>query len=83
MLLLFTMRKVGLPSEEFGQLVGAMIVLDDPSKPMSDQDLFEWSAARIARFKVPRVWMYERKIPRNQMGKIVKKEVVKMMCRHL
>jgi len=74
---------VGLPSEEFGQLVGAMIVLEDPSKPMSGKDLLEWSAARIARFKIPRVWNFEENIPRNDMGKIVKKEVVKMMIRDL
>ena len=49
----------GRPDPEWGEAVTASVVLRSPAEP---QELREWVAARLARFKVPkadRAWWSE------------------------
>ncbi|HEY4946672.1 MAG TPA: AMP-binding protein [Acidimicrobiales bacterium] len=59
----------GTPSEEWGEVVTAWIVPDGP--PPSIEDLAEFTAARLAPYKRPRLVRVVDELPRNAMGKVV------------
>ena len=68
---------VGVPNDEFGQVIGAIIATKS-GDPMSLEDLQSWCAERLAKYKQPRICINVDTIPRNAMGKVNKKELVKM-----
>ncbi|TMM11661.1 MAG: hypothetical protein E6G01_17040 [Actinobacteria bacterium] len=59
---------VGTPSEEWGEIVTAVVVADEP-RPDTD-DLLRMAAERLAPFKRPRLVRYVDSLPRNSMGKV-------------
>ena len=59
---------VGTPSEEWGEVVTAFVVADQP-RPGVD-DLLGLAAERLAPFKRPRLVRYVDSLPRNAMGKL-------------
>ena len=73
---------VGLPDEEWGQLIAAIVVLNDPTIGLSLKDLQAWSREKLANYKIPRALLLLNEIPRNAMGKINKKELVKLFESH-
>lgn len=69
---------VGLPDEDFGQKIAAVVVVK-AGKVLTLESLREWAKPRMASYKIPRaLYLYE-SIPRNQMGKINKKELAKVL----
>ncbi|MGV9328645.1 class I adenylate-forming enzyme family protein [Streptosporangium sandarakinum] len=61
---------IGVPHEELGEEVGAVVRL---ASPASAEELREFLLGRIAAFKVPvRFWVREGELPRNPGGKILK-----------
>ncbi|MGV9602044.1 class I adenylate-forming enzyme family protein [Streptosporangium sandarakinum] len=61
---------IGVPHEELGEEVGAVVRL---ASPVSAEELREFLLGRIAAFKVPvRFWVREGELPRNPGGKILK-----------
>jgi long-chain acyl-CoA synthetase len=65
----------GIPDERLGEQVGAAVVLH-PGGSMTDSQLQEFLAERIARYKIPsRVWFLDEHLPRNANGKFVKREL--------
>ncbi|MEU3168822.1 class I adenylate-forming enzyme family protein [Streptosporangium sp. NPDC006930] len=61
---------IGIPHEELGEEVGAVLRL---SSPASDEELGAFLRERIAPFKIPvRFWVRETELPRNPGGKILK-----------
>lgn len=75
---------VGLPSEAWGQKVAAVVVLREEFKP-TDGERKSWSALdmrkalkdKLANYKIPQEMKIRPSIPRNAMGKINKKQLVK------
>ncbi|KND00916.1 uncharacterized protein SPPG_04016 [Spizellomyces punctatus DAOM BR117] len=63
---------VGLPSEEWGEVVGAMVVLRQ-GHTIELSDLREFLKERLASYKIPRVLKVVDELPRNAMGKVNKK----------
>ncbi len=65
---------VGAPSEEWGELVTAFIVpaADRPT----ERALLEFAAERLAPFKRPRAIHFVDSLPRNALGKVLKRELV-------
>jgi fatty-acyl-CoA synthase len=63
---------VGVPDERWGEVCAAFVVLDTP---VSDGELRQHCADRLARFKVPKTFHVVDELPRNSMGKIVKSEL--------
>lgn len=63
---------VGTPDDRWGQIVTAVIVGD--ALP-SDHELQAWAQERLARYKVPRVWVRQADLPRNATGKVLKHEL--------
>ena len=64
---------VGIPSEELGEEICAFVVTTKPFKP---DDLIASCKERLAPFKVPRRIEFRNELPRNAMGKVLKKDLI-------
>ncbi|MFI7044146.1 class I adenylate-forming enzyme family protein [Streptosporangium sandarakinum] len=61
---------IGVPHEELGEEVGAVVRLSSPATP---EELQAFLRERIAAFKIPvRFWVRDDELPRNPGGKILK-----------
>jgi len=68
---------VGLPDEEWGERVGLAVVPALGWKPELEE-LREWGAERLARYKLPTRLLHLPELPRNAMGKVTKPELVRL-----
>ncbi|KAM6537712.1 hypothetical protein FALCPG4_003618 [Fusarium falciforme] len=69
---------VAVPSGQWGHKVGAVLVLDNEVvKKWSALDMRRALKDRLANYKIPQVMRIVDHIPRNAMGKINKKQLVK------
>ncbi|EMT72766.1 Acyl-CoA synthetase family member 3, mitochondrial [Fusarium odoratissimum] len=69
---------VGLPSEAWGQKVAAVVVVSNKTgESMSLQSLRSALKPRITAYKIPQDMEIVEVLPRNAMGKVNKKELVK------
>lgn len=66
---------MGIPDERLGERVVAAVQLADGAGPVSVDDLKQRCAAELARYKVPEQIHFVDTLPRNSMGKIVKREL--------
>ena len=62
----------GEPSDEWGETVVAYVVVADA---VSETDILEWCAARLAKYKRPRHVRFVDALPRNALGKVVKADL--------
>jgi len=62
----------GRPDPEWGEAVTASVVLRSPAEP---QELREWVAGRLARFKVPKAVEVAEALPRTASGKLLRREL--------
>jgi O-succinylbenzoic acid--CoA ligase len=62
----------GRPDPEWGEAVTASVVLRGPADP---QELRDWVAGRLARFKVPKSVEVAETLPRNASGKLLRREL--------
>ena len=69
---------VGIPDEAYGQVVGAILVGKDGKPPPSLAELRTWARDVLAPYKVPSQLRTLDIMPRNAMGKVNKKELLKM-----
>jgi acyl-CoA synthetase (AMP-forming)/AMP-acid ligase II len=65
---------VGVPDEEFGQRLKAFVVLREGAE-LSEQAVQEHVKANLARYKVPREVEFLKRLPRNETGKVVKRDL--------
>ena len=61
---------VGVPDEEWGQRVHAVIEPVDVEHPPTAEELAEHCRARLARYKVPKTFEFVPRLPRTDAGKI-------------
>ena len=67
---------LGLPDEKYGDEIAAMVVADDSKGlQLTQEELVQFGREKMSSYKVPRIWKLLDSIPRNQMGKINKKQV--------
>ena len=67
----------GEPDEDLGERIVAWIVPADPDAPPSDGELADHVARRLAPHKRPRVVHHLAALPRNDMGKIMKRALAR------
>jgi acyl-CoA synthetase (AMP-forming)/AMP-acid ligase II len=66
---------IGLPDEEVGEEVAAIVNLK-PGASVNADELREWVAARVARFKVPGpIFFRSEALPRTATGKVLKRDL--------
>jgi fatty-acyl-CoA synthase len=65
---------VGVPDEEFGQRLRAFVVAR-PGAAVDADGLREYLKGRLARFKVPRDFVFVPRLPRNALGKVVRRDL--------
>lgn len=66
---------IGVPHDRLGEEVGAVVRVRD-SANLSDDDVRDHVAARLAAFKVPtRVRTVDHELPRNASGKVLEREL--------
>jgi acyl-CoA synthetase (AMP-forming)/AMP-acid ligase II len=65
---------VGIPDEEWGQRVAAFVALRPGASATAD-DLAEFCRQRLASFKKPEVFRFLPELPKNPMGKILRREL--------
>jgi long-chain acyl-CoA synthetase len=63
---------IGQPDPEWGEIVVAFVVCDGAPEP---RDLDAHCAARIARFKKPKRYVFVSDLPKNNYGKVLKTEL--------
>ena len=71
---------VGKEDNKWGEIVCAFVVLEDGIK-LFEEDLIKWAKARLARYKCPKkvFFIKDNDMPRNATGKILHKELRKMV----
>jgi acyl-CoA synthetase (AMP-forming)/AMP-acid ligase II len=66
---------IGIPSEQWGEAVHAIVVLNEGAS-VTDDELKEWCRARIAGFKVPKSWEFRTEpLPLSGAMKVLKKDL--------
>ena len=63
---------VGLPDEEWGEVVAAVLVLKNV---ISKEEINAWLRERLPGYKVPRLYQFVEELPRNAMGKVTKNDL--------
>ncbi len=66
---------VGVPDEEWGEIVVAALVLENP---IDTKKLNTWLRERMPAYKTPRTYKIIEDLPRNAMGKVTKNELKKL-----
>ncbi len=64
---------IGLPDDEWGEIVAAVIVLKNLA--LSSGELNEWLRELLPAYKVPRKYIFVAELPRNAMGKVTKNDL--------
>ncbi len=65
---------VSVPDEEWGEVVGAAVVLL-PGMAVSRDDLGDWVGRRLRSSRVPAHILFETELPYNEMGKLLRRVV--------
>ncbi|MFJ8048312.1 AMP-binding protein [Streptomyces luteogriseus] len=63
---------VGVPDKQWGEIVAAVIELQDAANPPSATELHELVRRHLAPAKTPKDWYVTGQIPRNALGKLQK-----------
>ena len=64
----------GIPDEEYGEALCAFVE-PDPGVALTADGVREFLAARLARYKTPKVIEFSRELPREDSGKIFKRKL--------
>lgn len=67
---------ISQPHPDWGEVGVAIVVARVPGS-LSAEDILDYCAGRLARYKLPRTIYFTRLLPRNAMGKVLKAELVK------
>jgi fatty-acyl-CoA synthase len=65
---------IGLPDARWGEVVTAVVVIES-GHAIEPNELIEWSSDRIASFKRPRRVYFVDELPRNAVGKVLKRSL--------
>ena len=70
---------IGLPDAEYGQRLLGIIELSEPSAQqqaeIQTEELIRWLGKHLAKFKIPKTFMFMQTLPRDPNGKISRKKL--------
>ena len=69
---------VGIPDEEWGEIIGASLILEN--KTIDLEELTYWLKERLPAYKTPKKYIFQEDLPRNVMGKVTKNELKKIIA---
>ena len=69
---------VGIPDDEWGEVVAAALILSDPKQTVDVKKLRIWLKTKLPSYQVPKLYLIQDDLPRNVMGKVTKKELVQI-----
>jgi bile acid-coenzyme A ligase len=61
---------IGLADPEWGRRVHAVVQLDDPASPLTEQAVIDYAKSRLAAYKVPKTVEFVDEIPRTAATKV-------------
>lgn len=67
---------VGIPDEEWGEIIGASLIVGEESIDL--EALTVWLRERLPAYQLPRKYIFQDDLPRNVMGKVTKNELKNM-----
>jgi malonyl-CoA/methylmalonyl-CoA synthetase len=67
---------IGLPDEDFGERVTAVVALESEDSSATPESLVEFCRKHLASYKCPKQVIVVRSLPRNSMGKLQKGKLV-------
>jgi malonyl-CoA/methylmalonyl-CoA synthetase len=67
---------VGIPDDEWGEIIGASLVVGDHT--IDFDDIMVWLKDKLPSYKIPRKYITQDDLPRNVMGKVTKNELKNM-----
>ena len=67
---------VGIPDEEWGEIIGASLILEE--KGIDFDQLKNWLKEKLPAYKCPRKFILQEDLPRNVMGKVTKNELKRL-----
>lgn len=74
---------LGIPDDVYGEKVAAVIVYKDSSEQFGERYIQDFCRKHLAKHKIPtEIWLTDN-IPKNTMGKVNKKEMLKSFIRRL
>ncbi len=65
---------IGVPDVDWGEQVMA-IVVPRADSPLTGEEVIDWCQQRLASFKRPAMVRFVRELPRNPLGKVLRKEL--------
>jgi len=66
---------IGIPDEFSGEAVKAFVVLRDPSKKTTEQDVIGFCSQHLAKFKVPKKVEFLDELPKTLIGKVLRRKL--------
>ena len=66
---------VGIPDEFSGEAVKAFVVLKDPSKKLTEQEVISFCLERLAKFKAPVKVEFMQDLPKTLVGKVLRRKL--------
>lgn len=64
---------IGVPHEQWGEAIRAIVVREDTSEPVTPRALVLFAQTQLAGFKIPHFFEFSESIPRNPSGKILRR----------
>ncbi|MDH3844233.1 MAG: long-chain-fatty-acid--CoA ligase, partial [Myxococcales bacterium] len=64
------------PHDKYGQVAKACVVLEQ-GKSLTEKELRAYCASELAPYKVPEKFLFRDRLPRNAIGKVIKKELIR------
>jgi long-chain acyl-CoA synthetase len=66
---------VGIPDEFTGEGVKAFVMLKDPSKKLTEQEVIDFCLERLAKFKAPKKVEFVQELPKTLIGKVLRRKL--------
>ena len=66
---------VGIPDEFSGEAVKAFVVLKDPSKKVTEEEVIDFCQKRLAKFKAPKKVEFVQELPKTLIGKVLRRKL--------